>query len=132
MLKDSRLIPQEEQERLLKEYPLYSQDGKKGEAIAVLRLWLASATYYVLEVGDLEGDMELFIIYDDGHTTEYGYQLLSELEEASVDVPLYRAEGMEPFTLNVKTEREKVGPTMIKEIPQLRLFLYRLYNDDLD
>lgn len=133
MLKNSRLIPEEEQSRLLQEYPIYSQDGKKGEAVCPVRIYLSGSTFYVLEFGDLDNDLELYLVYDDGQVTEYGYQLLSELEEASVDQTIH--EGGEPgedFIINVKSERETgFAPTKLKDIPQLKLWIWKLSKNDI-
>ena len=84
-------------EKKLKKFPLYSQDGKEGEAEVVCKFFapVGSWTWYVLE-GDKreDGDWEFFGIVDNEYGHEYGYFTLNELEEVRL-----------PFGL--KIERDK-------------------------
>ena len=94
-------------EKRLEKFPLYSQDGKEGDAEVVCKFFapVGSWTWYVLEGEKTEdGDWEFFGIVDnvDGH--EYGYFTLSELAEVST-----------PFGL--KIERDKYfGNKRVKDL----------------
>ena len=77
-----------ERRELLGRYPVYSQDGKRGDAVALFRLFLTGtgATFYILEgepSGEYDGreNWELFGVSNmerDGW--RYGYYSLAELE----------------------------------------------------
>ena len=66
-------------EKELKKYPLYSQDGKGNEAVAVCKFFLQGFTWYVLEAQKNGNDYEFFGIVD-GLEKEYGYFTLSQLQ----------------------------------------------------
>ena len=66
-------------EKQLEKYPLYSQDGKGEEAIAVCKFFLGGWTWYVLEADKQGEDYEFFGIVE-GHYKEYGYFTLSQLK----------------------------------------------------
>ena len=66
-------------EKELKKYPLYSQDGKGNEAVAVCKFFLQGFTWYVLEAQKNGNDYEFFGIVD-GLDKEYGYFTLSQLQ----------------------------------------------------
>ena len=66
-------------EKELAKYPLYSQDGKKGEAMVICKFFLQGYTWYVLEADKVDNDYEFFGIID-GQCREYGYFTLSQLE----------------------------------------------------
>ena len=91
----------------LSKYPLYSQDGKRGEAVAVVRLFITgtAATYYIteanLETGELFGVSNL-----EREGFRYGYFYLPELEELS----LYGG------VVHVEADRAFI-PTALKNIP---------------
>lgn len=93
----------------LSKYPLYSQDGKGGEAVAVVRLFITgtAATYYIteanLETGELFGVSNL-----ERNGFRYGYFYLPELEELN----LYG--GM----VHVEADRQ-YNPTALKDIPDV-------------
>ena len=70
-------------EDALKRHPLYSQDGKGDDADIVVKYFnpYGRGTWYVLEGEKREdGDWELYGIADLGYGQEYGYFMLSELE----------------------------------------------------
>ncbi len=77
-----------EVEEIIKNYPLYSQDSKKGEAVVVCKYFLPIGcwTWYVLEGNrQTDGDYHLFGIVINGEgEREYGYFMLSELQELRV------------------------------------------------
>ena len=69
-----------------KQYPLYSQDGKKKDAICLCVFFIGKIRWYVLE-GQPEGDdFTLFSIVVGLADTEYGYVFIKEMESISVDV----------------------------------------------
>ena len=100
------ILTQKEREALGKS-PLYSQDGKQGEAVAVVRLFITgtAATYYIteanLETGELFGVSNL-----EREGFRYGYFYLPELEELS----LYGG------VVHVEADRAFI-PTALKNIP---------------
>lgn len=63
-------------------YPLYSQDGKGGDAVVLAKFFTpwSCFTWYVLEANDLgNGDYEFFG-WVEGQDSEYGYFTLSQLQ----------------------------------------------------
>lgn len=102
----------------LKGYPLYSQDGKKGDAIAVIRIFITGteATYYVLEA-DLDNGC-FFGVYKTLEGWEYGYFYLDELESLELDRGLIHAEVDTTFT-----------PTPLKEIKEVGGNILELWNE---
>lgn len=69
-------------EKELAKYPLYSQDSKGDNAIAVCKFFLQGYTWYVLEAEKADNDYEFFGIIVGQHT-EYGYFTLSQLESVT-------------------------------------------------
>ena len=104
-MKQSKVLT-EERRALLEKYPVYSQDGKKGDAVAVLRLFITgtSATFYILEgepCGEYDGreNWELFGVSNmeqDGWS--YGYYSLAELEGLNLYGGLVHLEADEHFS----------------------------------
>lgn len=80
------MTPEIEQE--LKDYPLYSQDGKGDEAQVVVKYFnpVGAGTWYVLEGEKQENGDYLFFGFVELLEAEYGYFSLSELE--SIQIPL--------------------------------------------
>ena len=71
---------------LFKQYPLYSQDSKKKDAICLCVFFIGKVRWYVLE-GQPEGDdFTLFSIVVGLADTEYGYASIKEMESICVDV----------------------------------------------
>ena len=66
-------------ENELAKYPLYSQDGKGKEAVAICKFFLQGFTWYVLEAQKNDNDYEFFGIVD-GLEKEYSYFSLSQLQ----------------------------------------------------
>lgn len=73
-----KLITKKIEDQLAK-YPLYSQDNKGENAIAVCKFFLQGYTWYVLEAQKNGSDYKFFGIVD-GEDKEYGYFTLSELQ----------------------------------------------------
>lgn len=68
-------------EKQLQKYPIYSQDGKKKDAVCVVKFFMCGVNYtwYILEA-DLD-NKELFGITINSYgEAEYGYISLTELE----------------------------------------------------
>lgn len=76
-----KLITKAIEEELAK-YPLYSQDSKGDNAIAVCKFFLQGYTWYVLEAEKADNGYEFFGIIVGQHT-EYGYFTLSQLESVT-------------------------------------------------
>ena len=66
-------------ENQLAKYPLYSQDNKGQNAVAICKFFLQGYTWYVLEAQKNGNDYEFFGIVD-GQYKEYGYFTLSQLQ----------------------------------------------------
>ena len=66
-------------EKDLEKYPIYSQDGKKGEADVICKFFFGAYTWYVLEGHKIENDYEFFGIIEYNGEREYGYFYLSQL-----------------------------------------------------
>lgn len=66
-------------EKDLAKYPLYSQDSKGKEAVAICKFFLQGFTWYVLEAQKNGNDYEFFGIVD-GLEKEYGYFTISQLQ----------------------------------------------------
>jgi hypothetical protein len=113
-----KLITAEVKKRL-KQYPLYSQDGKGKRAKCVVKLFLCVGawTWYILEA-DLEEDMAYGIIINGEGEGEYGYISLQELR----DVRTWKG---------LAVERDiSFQPTLLKDIDDcyLQSFLSRMYD----
>ena len=114
-MKQSKVLTQARRE-LLSKYPVYSQDGKRGDAVALFRLFITgtSATFYILEgepAGEYDGreNWELFGVSNmeqDGWT--YGYYSLAEMEGINLYGGLVHLEADEHFK-----------PTALKDIAEL-------------
>lgn len=65
-------------------HPLYSQDGKGGEADILVKYFnpYGAGRWYVLEASPIDGgkDYDLYGIVDMGQGQEYGYFRLSDLQ----------------------------------------------------
>lgn len=66
-------------ENELAKYPLYSQESKGNDAVAICKFFLQGFTWYVLEAQKNGNDYEFFGIVD-GLDKEYGYFTLSQLQ----------------------------------------------------
>lgn len=112
-----KLITKEIHKRLEK-YPLYSQDGKKGEAICQAKffLCLGAWSWYILEA-NLEEGIAYGIIISGCGEAEYGYISLSELQSLRTK-----------FGLTVERDIS-FSPTPLNEIDNefLQRFLRKMY-----
>ncbi len=115
-----------ELEKALKDYPLYSQDGKKKDAICIVVFTLGNIRWYIME-GQQEGDDFTFYGIVAGlQETEYGYASANEMAEISYDASKYGL-GMLRFEQN-----KDFKPCNLSEIKdkELQDFLSRLYDKD--
>lgn len=69
-------------EKQLAKYPIYSQDGKGGEAQIICKFFnpCGSQTWYVLEGEKQSDDYILFALYESMGEREYGYVSLNEIQ----------------------------------------------------
>ena len=113
-IRGMKLLPKEIREILP---PLYSQDGKGGKAVVYVKYftpssswtWLATEGEPVLDESGKEVDFKFFgLVF--GHEREFGYFLLSELEEVRgpLGLPIERDLHFKPKTL------EEIAPEMFK------------------
>ena len=104
------LLSKKEIEELTENYPLYSQDEKKGDTKVLYHFFIGSADWYVFE-GSKEGiapdgkdNITLFGIANIIEP-EFGYFTLYELE--STKVPQKIIMGGAEFTIDIEIERDK-------------------------
>jgi hypothetical protein len=113
-IRGMKLLPKELREQLP---PLYSQDGKGGKAVVYAKYFTPSSNWTwhclegepVLSESGAEIDFKFFgLVF--GHEREYGYFLLSELEEATgpMNLPIERDLYFTPKPL------EEIVPGMFK------------------
>lgn len=73
-------------EEALKDYPLYSQDGKGKEAVCIAIFAIGSVRWFILEGESEEDDTILFGIVIGLLENEYGYISLNELSGVELDL----------------------------------------------
>ena len=114
-IRGMKLLPKEIREQLP---PLYSQDGKGGKAIVHTKYftpssnwtWFATEGEPVLDESQNEVDYRFFgLVF--GHEREFGYFLLSELEEVRgpMGLPIERDLHFKPRPL------EEIAPEMFRK-----------------
>ena len=114
-IRGMKLLPKEIREQLP---PLYSQDGKGGKAVVYVKYftpssswtWLATEGEPVLDESGKEVDFKFFgLVF--GHEREFGYFLLSELEEVRgpMGLPIERDLHFKPKML------EEIAPEMFRK-----------------
>lgn len=113
-----KLITKEIEKRLEK-YPLYSQDGKKKEAIAVAKFFLCVGawSWFILEA-DLQNNLAYGVVISGNGEAEYAYINLTELQT-------FRSK------LGLTIERDiSFSPTPLKDIDNeyLQKFLAKMYD----
>lgn len=111
----------------MKDYPLYSQDGKKNDAMCIAEFHLGNIRWYVLE-GQQEGnDYILYGVVLGLIDTEYGYVSLNEMADLTIDASKYglgvlKVEQVEDFKACQLSEIEDAD---------LQAFLSRMYDKKL-
>ncbi len=104
-------------EEALKGFPLYSQDGKFGEAICCAIFVIGRARWFIIE-GEREGnDLTMFGIVIGLMEDEYGYISLKELSDIEIDLA---KRGLGKGKLQV-TQLQNFEPKPLKEINDIRL-----------
>lgn len=73
-------------EEALKDFPLYSQDGKGKDAVCCAIFTLGNVRWFILEGEIDENDTTLFCIVIGLMEDEYGYISLNELSEVEIDL----------------------------------------------
>lgn len=111
-------------EALLKNYPLYSQDAKKKDAVCIALLHLGNIRWYILEGQTCENDPTLYGIVAGLAETEYGYFSIPELETFSYDATAY---GLGTLTIEHVQDFKPCSLEEIKDT-ELQAFLSRLYD----
>ena len=119
MAKDfnNRLITPE-LEKAMQDYPLYSQDSKKKDAVCIAVFFIGNARWYILEGQRENGDFVLFGIVVGLAETEYSYISANEMA-TKFGLGKVRVEQRKPFQ-----------PCQLSEIidRELQSFLNRLYD----
>ena len=90
MAKDfnNRLITPE-LEKAMQDYPLYSQDSKKKDAVCIAVSFIGNAHWYILEGQREYDDFVLFGIIVGLAETEYGYISANEMESVVLNASKY-------------------------------------------
>ena len=111
-------------EEAIKDYPLYSQDDKKRDAICVAIFAIGNVRWFILEGSKDEDDTRLFGIVIGLQEDEYGYISLNELSDIELDLT---AKG---YGKHRVTQLTNFQPRPLKEINDIRLkrFLARFEN----
>ena len=76
-------------EKAMKDYPLYSQDSKKKDALCIAVFFIGSARWYILEGQREYDDFVLFGIIVGLAETEYGYISANEMASVALDASKY-------------------------------------------
>lgn len=110
----------------LKNYPLYSQDGKGKEAICCAVFVLGRIRWFILEGSDEDGDTIMFGIVIGLQEDEYGYVSLNELSEIEIDLT---SKGLGKYRV---TQLPNYRPRPIGELNDIRLkrFLAKFKDTD--
>ena len=111
-------------EKAMKDYPLYSQDSKKKDALCIAVFFIGNARWYILEGQRENDDFVLFGISVGLAETEYGYISANEMASVALDASKY---GL--GTIKVE-QRNAFQPCKLSAIQdgELQSFLNRLYD----
>jgi len=120
----NRLVT-EELVSTFKDYPLYSQDGKKKDALCIAVFHIGNIRWYIMEGQQEENDFIFYGIVVGTVETEYGYVSANEMASIKVDASRYGL-GM----LQVEQDKSFKQRTLseIKDA-DLQAFLSRLYDN---
>ena len=111
-------------EKAMQDYPLYSQDSKKKDALCIAVFFIGSARWYILEGQREYDDFVLFGIIVGLAETEYGYISANEMASVALDASKY---GLG----TIMVEQEKAfQPCKLSAIQdgELQSFLNRFYD----
>lgn len=113
-----RKVLTKEIEKRFEKYPLYSQDGKGGDAKVLLKLFnpYGAGTWIVLEAERQGDDWYCFGVVDYGYGGEYGYFTLNEI--LNWRHPRFTMLGVEreKHDSNGKRTLKQVMPKMFKDV----------------
>ena len=112
------ILSKKEIDELTAQYPLYSQDSKDGDTLALYHLFIGSADWYVTE-GSREGDtVTLFGLVNMGGNVEMGYFSLAEMESIKVSINVEidgDGQGETEFFAYIEKDRY-FRPTKLKDL----------------
>lgn len=91
---------------LLGKYPLYSQDGKRANAVVVLKYFIGGVTWYVIECGKENDDVIFFAWTHAPHADEFGYVSLKQLAAVHVPQSVADLHGVQIGALQLTVERD--------------------------
>ena len=106
-----------------KKYPLYSQEGKRKNAVCIAVFFIGNIKWYVLE-GQPEGnDFTIFSIVTGFQETEYGYASIKEMENIEIET------GIKTYPKAIIMQDISFKPCPVKDIQDKRVkeFLNSLY-----
>ena len=109
---------------LLCEYPLYSQDGKKKDAVCRCVFRIGNIRWYILEGQEEGNDFTFYGIVLGLFENEYGYVSANEMQNISLDAQIG---GLGKLRIGPDLDFE---PTKLCEIKdaELQEFLSRMYD----
>lgn len=121
----NRLITPELQ-AAFKGYGLYSQDGKRKDAVCIAVFSIGNIRWYMLEGQPQCGDFIFFGIVTGLHEAEYGYVSANEMADITIDRSSY---GLGMF--HVEQDKSfRSRPLDDIDDTELQSFLSRLYDND--
>lgn len=113
-------------EQALKDYPLYSQDSKKKDAICNTIMCIGNARWYIIE-GQQEGsDFTFYGIVVGLMATEYGYFSANEMADITIDASKY---SLGHFQIEEQTGFHPCKVSYIED-EALQSFLSCLYDNN--
>lgn len=125
MIMENRLVT-ERVKTLLAEYPLYSQDARKKDAVCPCVFRIGHIRWYILEGQEGGNDFTFYGIVLGLFENEYGYVSANEMQSIKIDVGR-KGLGM----LQVEPDL-KFQPCKLSEIDddELQTFLRTLYDEN--
>ena len=111
-------------EKSMKDYPLYSQDSKKKDALCIAVFFIGNARWYILEGQREYDDFVLFGIIVGLAETEYGYISANEMASVALDASKY---GLGTIMVEQKKAFQPYKLSAIQD-GELQSFLNRLYD----
>ena len=111
-------------EKAMKDYPLYSQDSKKKDALCIAVFFIGSARWYILEGQREYDDFVLFGIIVGLAETEYGYISANEMASVALDASKY---GLGTIMVEQEKALQSCKLSAIQD-GELQSFLNRFYD----
>ena len=105
----------------VKDYPLYSQDGKMSDALVVAKFFCCSYTWFVLECDydEMTGRCDCFGLVDSSNGAELGYFSVNEMEQLKINVPILISQDNKTVKKHFPVEVERdlyFKPCKIKDL----------------